>query len=61
MWRGKEVTRAIPYINETSDYQDRMKVLYQRTAKRVLANYVAKPLGFGALAMGVRSLVSRFH
>jgi hypothetical protein len=58
---GKEVTRAFPYINETSHYQDRMKVLYQRTARRVLADYVAKPLGLGALAMGVRTLVGRFH
>lgn len=58
---GKEVTKAFPHINETSDYQDRMKVLYQRTAKRVLANYVAKPLGLGALAMGLRSMVSRFR
>ena len=57
----KVITKAFPYINETSDYQDRMKVLYQRTAKRVLANYVAKPLGLGALAMGVRSMVSRFR
>ena len=56
---GKEVTKAFPYINETSDYQDRMKVLYQRTAKRVLANYIAKPLGLSALALGVRSLVMR--
>ena len=58
---GKEVTKAFPHINETSDYQDRMKVLYQRTAKRVLANYIAKPLGLGALAMGLRSMVSRFR
>ena len=56
---GKERVKSFPHINETSDYQDRMKVLYQRTAMRVLRKYVARPLGLTVVIMAVKGLVGK--
>jgi hypothetical protein len=57
----KEITKPFPRINETSIYDDRIRVLYRETIKRLATKYIAPPVGLGALALGAWTLLAKFH
>jgi len=58
---GKEGVESFPHINETSDFQERTKLLFQVAITRSLKNYVAKPLALIAVLVAGRELWARLH